>query len=686
MGQNHSLWYSTRRVIVIIQKLLSFVLDEIMKKFAKFIFPLLLLITGGIIVTGLIDPIINNLVYEKIGRNPGLKSMSILKNFGFGLILLSVLIAFIILKWQTTKNFWVSKIIPMISSFDLFLLKTRTKLFGEPRTNKEIKWNEMNRWDIGFLIFTLLISSLLVIERLQGNYPDVILGSDAANISSMAVSLDNPELFPNDFYLQEPDNFKLYFQLHVPIIRGLGKFLDNYSLPFVILLGPTTFITLLGNYMLGRTILKNRFWALIFVGINSIPVYLLFENWGLAEDSVPRTFMQALFPFLLLLIWLWKESPRKWIWISIFTGLLTYVHAVGTPTVMVSVMISFLVFLPKDWSLLKKFSYWCFLGLLMVIVGSFFIINYLSIKNQVGPFDYETIMHLYRTYFPPNILDVKTSIGLLIRFFTKTLILPLGVISLLVLWFLREESRKLASLTFAWLVGISLVSVLIPYSERIIESYLRLLPLETELIRGTRFFVPILSLVSIGGLSHVFFNSKSNPLKISLGLIGLLFLVNYFTFRSTNLLFFEKTRACINQAKFLCNDKSDLQNLLSNINELTPPKSSIYYTNHSQDTLPLAVRYISNRSLVYSWKDRGMGFSHPGKMIVWHEIFEVIDKYPTSADWYKTNPQEFVDFVTSLNADYFVLQKNNLNVSVVEGEIIYENPTYFLVKIPNSNY
>jgi hypothetical protein len=391
--------------------------------------------------------------------------------------------------------------------------------------------------------------------------------------------------------------------------------------------------------------------------------------------------MQALLPFILTLLWLWRNNTKRWPLIAICTGLLTYIHAVGTPTIMALVILSFLFFMPNDWTLRKKIIYLVILSIIMLVVGSIFIGNYLSIKQQVEPFDYETIIKLYRTYFPPNILDVSRSAGLLLKFYWKTWLLPFGILGLIILWLLKFDSRKLSKLLFAWLLGTFIVSLLIPYIERIVESYLRILPIETELIRGTRFFVPILGLLSLASLSQLSKMIKIRFGKIFLGLIGIIFIGNYFSFRSNDFILLEKTRACIQQGQLICTEKSDLQNLLTAIDETTPQKTSIFFSNNSRDTLPLAVRYIAKRSLVYSWKDRGFGFSHPNKMLQWHEIFTVIDQYPTTAEWYMKNPEDFIDFIKNLNAKYFVINKNNLDIEVEIGELIYENQSYLLIRV-----
>ncbi len=652
-----------------------------MKKTIIYLISFILIIIGIFIIVGVFDASINGWVLNKIGRSPGTNSMKLFKYLGWVLIIVSTLSVFVVNNLKIFQDFYSKKLLTNLNKIDEWFWGFRSKLQVTNQISSPLCGKKINKLDIFFIIFAVLVSMLLVIERLQNNYPNVILGSDAANISSMAIAVNNPDYFEKDFYLQDEDNFKLYFQLHVIIIRFLGKILNNYTLPFVIILGPTAFITFFGNYLLGRIILKNRFWSVLLVIFNSIPVYLLFENWGIAEDSVPRTFLQALFPYLLSLIWIWKDKPKNWIIIAICTGLLTYVHAVGTPTIMAMVILGFLAIMPKNWNYKQRILTISGLSIIMIIVGSVFIINYLSIKQQVVPFDYETIIRLYRTYFPPNILDVRSSVQLLSDFYADTWLLPSALLGLFLLWFLRDDSRRLFKLTILWLLGIGIVSIIIPFSERIIEAYLRVLPIETELIRGTRFFVPVFGLITLASFSHLHNAINSKMGKIILILIGLLFVGHYGTFRSNDLLFFKKTQACLSQKKLLCSEKTDLQNLLIAINQNTSQQAGIFFSNQSQDTLPLSVRYISQRSLVYSWKDRGLGFSHPGKMLIWHDIYTILDQYETSTEWYLSDSQGFFNFVENLGADYVVIPKNNKNFQVENEILIYENPSYYLVSI-----
>lgn len=654
-----------------------------MKKIIIHIFLAFIFISGFLIIIGFFDPIINNWVFEKLDRNPGNRSILIFKGIGFGFIILSILLFVINKKQELIKRFYRLKIFPTLAVIDNKTEGLFSKFLDYSKSNLNCNKKSFNKFDLLFIFLAIIVSLLIVTERLQGNYPNVILGSDAANISSMAVALEKPELFQNDFYLKDQSNFKLYLQLHVFIIRYLGKLLNNYTLPFVIILGPTVFLTLIGNYWLGRMIMNNRFWALLFVLFNSIPIYLLFENWGLAEDAVPRTLMQAVFPFLLGLLWLWRNEPKKWPIIAFFTGLLTYIHAVGTPTIMVSVILCFFWLMPKSWSLRKKITSIVFLSLIMLITGSIFIGNYLTIKQQVEPFDYETTIRLYRNFFPPNILDVSTSAKLLIKFFWNTWLLPLGFLGLINLWILKNDSRELSKIMMTWIFGIFIVTICIPFFERIIESYLRILPIETELIRGSRFFIPLLGLISLASLSKLSMMSKFTSLRILFLILGIVFIGRFYSFSSTNLLKIEKTRACFQKGEIICDEKSDLQNLLTAIDELTPTTTSIFFSNNSQDTFPLAVRYISHRSLVYSWKDRGLGFSHPNKMLEWHNIFSVIDEYNTTTDWLIKEPENFINFIQGLDAEYLVLNKNNLDFEVKFGDPIYENQSYILIKVNN---
>src|SRR6266487_2030176 len=85
-------------------------------------------------------------------------------------------------------------------------------------------------WADGAIVLVFLLLALMHhYGRFGGAYPFattngfVYLEGDAANIASLAAGWDHPELFRGDELLADQRNFRNYFTLHVPVIRGLTR-------------------------------------------------------------------------------------------------------------------------------------------------------------------------------------------------------------------------------------------------------------------------------------------------------------------------------------------------------------------------------------------------------------------------------------------------------------------------------
>jgi hypothetical protein len=101
------------------------------------------------------------------------------------------------------------------------------------------------------------------------------------------------------------------------------------------------------------------------------------------------------------------------------------------------------------------------------------------------------------------------------------------------------------------------------------------------------------------------------------------------------------------------------------------------------DTYSLGVRYMAERPLVFSYKDRGLlAYSNAQELNQWHEIYKQLE-------YFKSNPrralkvQTILDLMKQYKIDYLLLDfnpgPNNLNL--LNGQDIYHNKTYYLVRL-----
>lgn len=651
--------------------------------FKRFVYALTVIfaLAGLILVNKVIEPQLFEWATQRIGRAPTVNASIVLNRIGWASLSLSLLLLvyiWVVYPRHHQIRFWLKQVGQICEEWLDKYLGTLIDF------NKQIPAiGSMNYVDWIIILGVAIFAFLYQIERLQGDFPNVILGSDLANITSYAMAYDHPAWFQGDFILSNTENFKIYFQLHVLLSRWFGTLLGNYDLSLLILLGPTVFIYLAGLYFLGRLILKSRYWALIFMMVNTVPVYLVFETWGVVKDPAPRTAIQALLPFLLILVWKWRERPKLWVVIAVFTGLLVYIHAVSTPIWMVAILLGIWSQMPSVWPLSKRVGFAVLLGVIMLIAGSVFIRNYLGTHVSGEIANFSEMIEVYRFILPPDILNVSGSALKIFRRLSNMWILPVAVVGTYLLFILRRGQRREVTMVLAWLAGIVGVSVILPLLERVIEAYLRLLPIETEFVRGMRYLIPILSLLGVWGLSELYNRVKLRQLKLLVMIVGLMLTYNVYQGRFMGEVNFYKTINCVKSGQLLCIQRSDLQDVLIVLRDNTEQGSPVYFSDSAYDTLPLAVRYIAQRPLVYSYKDRGAGLNDLGMLRKWQDAFSELDAQGTAVLWLENDPHGFIDFTHKLGAEYIVINKivSKDDIKGLPVNIFYGNDTYTILEL-----
>ena len=85
---------------------------------------------------------------------------------------------------------------------------------------------------------------------------------------------------------------------------------------------------------------------------------------------------------------------------------------------------------------------------------------------------------------------------------TRSLLLPVALAGLVATWLLKKSDRTMLKVVLLWMAGLFTTSVLIPFAEQLIEQHFHILPIETELVRCIRYFVPLLLLFWIWPLAE----------------------------------------------------------------------------------------------------------------------------------------------------------------------------------------
>jgi O-antigen/teichoic acid export membrane protein len=545
----------------------------------------------------------------------------------------------------------------------------------------------VNRWD-GLAVVTFLVfAGLYFLGRLQGNYPVVILTGDGGNIASYAAALDHPDWFKNDPALGDANNIGIYATIHIPLIRALERLTGDYGQAYSWLVFPQTFLQLLGFYILGGVLFKNRFWAFILAFITAMTVINigLGEIWGVWQDALPRVTFQSLLPFLLALVLVWMDHPGRWPWLMVFAGLLVYVHPISAPAWGFAIWLSLWLLHPKGWNWQRRLLVMLGLGALFLAAITPFAINYLSYRGRDQSADYNTVMTILQVYSPANLLNIPAAARNFLWNGTRSLLLPVGLSGFVVIWLLKKDDRTQVKVVLLWMAGLFITSIVIPIGERMIEQQLHFLPLETELVRCIRYFVPLFLLFWMWPLAELaprLVNPQARRVVVALGIV--LFGFWGVTNRPALGDMFQAA-SCFTKVKLVCASPRPIDDLIGALRTETQPGEGVLFFNEdtTYTSQTLSVRYEALRPLVYTLRDSGiLGYSNRTALPGWLATTDQMQSLRNTAD-----PQvrlgRLVPLAVNLKADYLVIDFEvvpdalaNLPVTV-----LLHNEGYTLLKL-----
>ena len=556
------------------------------------------------------------------------------------------------------------------------------------KIGRQGSYKKVNRWDWMLALVFLAFAGIYFLGRLQGNYPVVILTGDGGNIASYAAALDHPAWFRSDPALGDSNNIGIYATIHIPLIRALDHLTGDYGLAYAWLVFPQTFLQLLGFYILGRVLFKNRFWAFLLAFLTAMTVINigLGEIWGVWQDALPRVTFQSLLPFLLALTLIWKDQPKRWPWLMVIAGLLVYAHPVSAPAWGLAVWLSLWLLQPKDWDWKRRAVIMSGLGLLFLAVLTPFALNYLSYRGRDQAADYNTVMTILQTYSPANLLNVPAALAGFLWNITRSLLAPVALVGFGFTWLLKKGDRTPVKVVLVWMVGIFLVSVVIPFAEQIIEQRLYILPLETELIRCIRYFVPLLLLFWLWPLAEWTARLANPGTRRAVMALGIVLFGFWSATNRPAVRDMLQTLSCFTRAHLVCPAASPLVELIDTLRTQTNPgeRVLVFNQNTAYTSQSLSVRYAALRPLVYSLRDSGLlGYSNRSALPGWLKTTRQMEALRAVAD-----PQErlkdLIPLAESLKANYLVVDFKVAPQALqgFDGNAVWQSNDYLLLKLP----
>ncbi len=534
----------------------------------------------------------------------------------------------------------------------------------------------------GFALF----AAATFLGRWKGITPFVFLSSDAGIVSSFVAAYQHPELFRGDVLLGDFTNFRYYLAIHPLLILVINKLTGDYGLAYISLLLITVFVQCCGFYLLGLTLFRSRYWALLLVVINLAPIALpVREFWGIYDDPLPRSLFHACLPFLLAAAFRFKYEVRVWPWIMVATGLIFYTHPVSAPPWALAIWLGFWIFLPPKWGILKKFAYMFMLGLIFVVTVIPWALNLVLVHERPASaaVNYNDVVGIIADRVGAELLDVGLALTLWLKEVSSW---PLWLFCLwsvtgsVVLWSRRRDLRADIKLVAVWCLGIIFVAVGLTFVEQTICRIYDLKRFQMDSIRGVKYLVPIMLLMcvwSLAGISRQF--RKGSLSRISTMVLGALITVIW-VYHGPPVTFIQTAKAWAHGSLTPRPSKDEVDTLqaVNAMKENTKPGSTILSL-----VLPLEVRYAALRPIAYAYKDGGIfADTNLGSLLEWDKIRKSIDEINSSSNL-GSKLLMTLELAKRLNTDYVMTDFNVVPdmASSLGAKVVWSNKSYTLLSL-----
>jgi len=472
--------------------------------------------------------------------------------------------------------------------------------------------------DVSILVAFAAFAFAYHMGRWQGADPFPFLYEDGANIASWAAAIDHPERFARDPLLGDPSNFAWYVTLHIPLLRALNAAIGDYGTAFISLLGLHVFLQASGFYLLGRVLFQDRYWALLLAVITLPLVWInLGEYWGVFFDPQPRFTYQAILPFLLAAAVAWRGRPRRWPWLMVAAALLIYAHPVSGPSWAFAIWLSLWAWRPEGWSLGRQARAMVGLGLLFVALTVPFALLYLGAQRHGGgeSVDPAALRTALAATFNVDSLDVAAALRDFAGSFggAELAFWGLAALSAVVLVLLPNERRGPLAMVGLWVCGLLAVGVGLPWIDQRVARARGALPLEIDLVRSIRYFVPLMLLLVLWLLAAIYRRARTRIGRIGAAAVGLALTACWVELHPIR--YVGDAAECWARGRLTCPlpGQSVVLEALERVRTDTPPGARLFATSFE-----VALRYATLRPVVYSPAGPYPN-AHPAEFMRWQD-------------------------------------------------------------------
>jgi hypothetical protein len=268
---------------------------------------------------------------------------------------------------------------------------------------------------------------------------------------------------------------------------------------------------------------------------------------------------------------------------------------------------------------------------------------------------------------------------------TRSLLLPLALVGFVITWLLKKEDRTLVKVVLMWGAGIFITSILIPSIEGVIEQRLHILPLETELVRCLRYFVPLLLLFWLWPLAELtprLMNLQARRAVVALGLVLFSFWAGTNRPDVSAML---RVVTCISKAQLICISDRPIDELIATLRTQTLPGEGVLFFNEdiAYTSQTLSVRYAALRPMVYTERDSGiLGYANRSALPAWLETTKQWDALRDNPDP-RARLEGLLPLAVRLKADYLVIdfEVSSETIASLPVTVVLQNEDYLLLKL-----
>lgn len=531
--------------------------------------------------------------------------------------------------------------------------------------------NKTNRV-LSALPYTLFfaIAAAWTVLTLSGA-PQIVPTADGGNVASIVAAELHPDRFVDDPVFSQPQNFRFYQTLTIPAAAAIAHLTGDIGTAYMLLGLPMVLLQMVGFYLVGRKLFGRRFWPFVLAVVSIPPVYVFAgELWGMLASPLTRSAFSAAFPFLLLAA-LYADRPWKVWLVMALCGVSVYLHPVSAPSVAFGILTMIIFAKPPQTTWTRHLATAFLGGLIFIACAVPFALGFMgsfanSTSSEVAATLTETLRagvgDQYYNAFLASALFVGTVFG------SPLWLLPVWCVAVaapVILLFKYRESRVLLILAFA--IGLGLATVCITLLDQGIALARASHPVQVDLIRNVRFFVPVLLILLCWLMAAWSRRALIRPLPYlaGLALIGIWWLAYPNPIVGQNAF----ARPVTSQ------DDKRLLAFLSALPSGTRILPLPYISNSEEASLlALAIRYEALQPTTFLWKDMNfLAYSGSDSIVTWHDMAATLKAIDSGS----SNPNALRNLLAKTSTRYVLVHRSSSQSTLSAVASIADEPETF---------